>query len=145
MLTQETKGMLLGFVGVLMFSLTLPFTRIAVAELSPYFVRGHRQRRHWIQRRGQTQRRNERCAGHQLGPGVDPAHQPSLHVSFFRSQHPRRVHTRHRVIHLRRLGVHVHRLFLLVQRDRTGGRGQGGASATAATLFNAVGGLFFIG
>ena len=38
MLTQETKGMLLGFVGVLMFSLTLPFTRIAVAELSPYFV-----------------------------------------------------------------------------------------------------------
>lgn len=30
--------MLLGFIGVLMFSLTLPFTRIAVAELSPYFV-----------------------------------------------------------------------------------------------------------
>lgn len=38
MQTQETKGMLLGFIGVLMFSLTLPFTRIAVAELSPYFV-----------------------------------------------------------------------------------------------------------
>jgi drug/metabolite transporter (DMT)-like permease len=38
MQTNETKGMLLGFVGVLMFSLTLPFTRIAVAELSPYFV-----------------------------------------------------------------------------------------------------------
>ena len=38
MLTQETKGMWLGFIGVLMFSLTLPFTRIAVAELSPYFV-----------------------------------------------------------------------------------------------------------
>jgi len=36
--TNETKGMLLGFIGVLMFSLTLPFTRIAVAELSPYFV-----------------------------------------------------------------------------------------------------------
>ena len=36
--THETKGMLLGFVGVLLFSLTLPFTRIAVAELSPYFV-----------------------------------------------------------------------------------------------------------
>jgi drug/metabolite transporter (DMT)-like permease len=38
MQTNETKGMLLGFIGVLMFSLTLPFTRIAVAELSPYFV-----------------------------------------------------------------------------------------------------------
>ena len=38
MLTQETKGMWLGFSGMLMFSLTLPFTRIAVAELSPYFV-----------------------------------------------------------------------------------------------------------
>lgn len=36
--THETKGMLLGFIGVVMFSLTLPFTRIAVAELSPYFV-----------------------------------------------------------------------------------------------------------
>ena len=36
--THETKGMLLGFIGVLLFSLTLPFTRIAVAELSPYFV-----------------------------------------------------------------------------------------------------------
>ena len=35
---HETKGMLLGFIGVLLFSLTLPFTRIAVAELSPYFV-----------------------------------------------------------------------------------------------------------
>jgi drug/metabolite transporter (DMT)-like permease len=30
--------MLLGLAGVVMFSLTLPFTRIAVAELSPYFV-----------------------------------------------------------------------------------------------------------
>lgn len=38
MQTNETKGMLLGFVGVLLFSLTLPFTRIAVSELSPYFV-----------------------------------------------------------------------------------------------------------
>ena len=38
MQNNETKGMLLGFIGVLMFSLTLPFTRIAVAELSPYFV-----------------------------------------------------------------------------------------------------------
>ena len=38
MQTNETKGMLLGLIGVLLFSLTLPFTRIAVAELSPYFV-----------------------------------------------------------------------------------------------------------
>lgn len=33
---HETKGMLLGFIGVVMFSLTLPFTRIAVAELCPF-------------------------------------------------------------------------------------------------------------
>jgi len=38
MQTHETKGMLLAFIGVVMFSLTLPFTCIAVAELSPYFV-----------------------------------------------------------------------------------------------------------
>jgi drug/metabolite transporter (DMT)-like permease len=38
MQANETNGMLLGFIGALMFSLTLPFTRIAVAELSPYFV-----------------------------------------------------------------------------------------------------------
>ena len=38
MQNNETKGMLLGCIGVLMFSLTLPFTRIAVSELSPYFV-----------------------------------------------------------------------------------------------------------
>ena len=38
MQNNETKGMLLGCIGVVMFSLTLPFTRIAVAELSPYFV-----------------------------------------------------------------------------------------------------------
>ena len=30
--------MLIGFVGVLMFSLTLPFTRVAVLEMSPLFV-----------------------------------------------------------------------------------------------------------
>lgn len=35
---NETKGMLIGAVGVLIFSLTLPFTRIAVLELSPLFV-----------------------------------------------------------------------------------------------------------
>ena len=38
MQNNETKGMFLGCIGVVMFSLTLPFTRIAVAELSPYFV-----------------------------------------------------------------------------------------------------------
>lgn len=35
---DETRGMLLGLVGVAMFSLTLPFTRMAVAELDPLFV-----------------------------------------------------------------------------------------------------------
>ena len=37
-MTQETKGMWLGLIGVAIFSLTLPFTRIAVAELNPVFV-----------------------------------------------------------------------------------------------------------
>jgi len=37
-MTQETKGMLLGAIGVALFSLTLPFTRMAVAELDPVFV-----------------------------------------------------------------------------------------------------------
>jgi drug/metabolite transporter (DMT)-like permease len=37
-LSKETKGMWLGLVGVAVFSLTLPFTRIAVAELHPAFV-----------------------------------------------------------------------------------------------------------
>lgn len=37
-MTQETRGMWLGAIGVAMFSLTLPFTRIAVAELNPVFV-----------------------------------------------------------------------------------------------------------
>lgn len=36
--SDETAGMLLGLVGVAMFSLTLPFTRMAVAELDPTFV-----------------------------------------------------------------------------------------------------------
>lgn len=36
--TQENKGMWLGLIGVAIFSLTLPFTRIAVAELNPVFV-----------------------------------------------------------------------------------------------------------
>ncbi|MBB3211706.1 drug/metabolite transporter (DMT)-like permease [Herbaspirillum sp. Sphag1AN] len=34
----ETKGMWLGFVGVAIFSLTLPFTRLAVTELNPAFI-----------------------------------------------------------------------------------------------------------
>ncbi|GAB3543535.1 DMT family transporter [Noviherbaspirillum agri] len=37
-MTQETRGMLLGVVGVAIFSLTLPFTRMAVAELNPVLV-----------------------------------------------------------------------------------------------------------
>lgn len=37
-MTSETKGMWLGAIGVAMFSLTLPFTRVAVAELHPVFV-----------------------------------------------------------------------------------------------------------
>lgn len=37
-MNQETKGMWLGLVGVAIFSLTLPFTRIAVAELNPVLV-----------------------------------------------------------------------------------------------------------
>ena len=37
-MNNESKGMWLGFVGVAIFSLTLPFTRVAVAELNPAFV-----------------------------------------------------------------------------------------------------------
>ena len=32
---SETRGMLLGLAAVALFSLTLPFTRMAVAELDP--------------------------------------------------------------------------------------------------------------
>jgi drug/metabolite transporter (DMT)-like permease len=35
---NENKGMLSGAIGVAIFSLTLPFTRMAVAELNPVFV-----------------------------------------------------------------------------------------------------------
>ena len=35
---DEARGMLLGLVGVAMFSLTLPFTRMAVAELDPLLI-----------------------------------------------------------------------------------------------------------
>jgi drug/metabolite transporter (DMT)-like permease len=38
MTTHETRGMWLGAVGVAIFSMTLPFTRMAVAELNPVFV-----------------------------------------------------------------------------------------------------------
>lgn len=36
--SRERLGLLLGLVGVLAFSLTLPMTRLAVAELDPWFV-----------------------------------------------------------------------------------------------------------
>ena len=36
--SNETKGMLLGLIGVVIFSLTLPFTRLAVAAFDPAFV-----------------------------------------------------------------------------------------------------------
>ena len=35
---DERRGMLLGLLGVAMFSLTIPFTRMAVADLDPVFV-----------------------------------------------------------------------------------------------------------
>jgi drug/metabolite transporter (DMT)-like permease len=35
---DDTRGMLLGLAGVAIFSLTLPFTRMAVAELDPVFI-----------------------------------------------------------------------------------------------------------
>jgi drug/metabolite transporter (DMT)-like permease len=37
-MTPETRGMLLGAIGVAVFSLTLPFTRMAVADLHPVVV-----------------------------------------------------------------------------------------------------------
>ena len=36
--SHETKGMLIGLIGISMFSLTLPFTQMAVKEMSPFFV-----------------------------------------------------------------------------------------------------------
>ena len=35
---QATRGIVWGFVGVVIFSVSLPVTRIAVAELNPVFV-----------------------------------------------------------------------------------------------------------
>src|SRR5690606_31772201 len=37
-MTDETRGMWLGAVGIAMFSLTLPVTRMAVAELHPVLL-----------------------------------------------------------------------------------------------------------
>jgi drug/metabolite transporter (DMT)-like permease len=37
-MTRETTGLLLGFLGVVIFGATLPATRAAVADLSPWFV-----------------------------------------------------------------------------------------------------------
>jgi len=36
--TRESRGLLLGFIGVLIFSLTLPMTRVAVAQLDPWLI-----------------------------------------------------------------------------------------------------------
>lgn len=38
MVNQETKGMLIGFIGILIFSLTLPVSKIAVLSFDPYFI-----------------------------------------------------------------------------------------------------------
>ena len=35
---KETKGMLIGFIGILIFSLTLPVSKIAVLSFDPYFI-----------------------------------------------------------------------------------------------------------
>ena len=37
-MSDETSGMLLGLVGVIIFGLTFPATRLAVADLPPVFV-----------------------------------------------------------------------------------------------------------
>ena len=37
-LSRENTGLLLGFLGVLMFSATLPATRVAVQTMDPFFV-----------------------------------------------------------------------------------------------------------
>lgn len=35
---KETKGMLIGFIGILIFSLTLPVSKIAILSFDPYFI-----------------------------------------------------------------------------------------------------------
>ena len=37
-MNKESKGMLIGFVGILIFSLTLPVSKIAVLSFDPYFI-----------------------------------------------------------------------------------------------------------
>ncbi|QWE16037.1 DMT family transporter [Polynucleobacter sp. AP-Nino-20-G2] len=37
-MNRETKGMLIGFIGILIFSLTLPVSKIAVVSFDPYFI-----------------------------------------------------------------------------------------------------------
>ena len=37
-MNRESKGMLIGFIGILIFSLTLPVTKIAVLSFNPYFI-----------------------------------------------------------------------------------------------------------
>mgnify|MGYP000110735019 FL=1 len=37
-MNRETKGMLIGFLGILVFSLTLPVSKIAVLTFNPYFI-----------------------------------------------------------------------------------------------------------
>ncbi len=38
MVNKESKGMLIGFIGILIFSLTLPVSKIAVLSFNPYFI-----------------------------------------------------------------------------------------------------------
>ena len=35
---SDTKGMLVGFIGIFIFSLTLPATKVAIKDLDPYFI-----------------------------------------------------------------------------------------------------------
>lgn len=37
-MNKESKGMLIGFIGILIFSLTLPVSKIAVISFDPYFI-----------------------------------------------------------------------------------------------------------
>ena len=37
-MNKETKGMLIGFIGILIFSLTLPVTKLAILSFNPYFI-----------------------------------------------------------------------------------------------------------
>ncbi len=37
-MNKETKGMLIGFIGILIFSLTLPVSKITVLSFNPYFI-----------------------------------------------------------------------------------------------------------